>query len=125
MSVVADVTGDLYRALGRLVYSIITRDSIGNQMSAFTDALSAMTARVAEDVAHLQDLLAQALATDVEDEAKIASLTASAAETQASIDDAIAQMGKVDPVPDFPPAPAPAPEPVPAPPAEPPVAPSN
>jgi hypothetical protein len=110
----ADTTSDFYRALGRLVLSIINRDSIGNQMSALSDALQAMTARINEDFANLRALLDEALANDAADDAALAAANARADELQADIDAAITAVGAVDPDPANPAAPV-----------EPPVEPSN
>lgn len=70
---------------------------IETQMSALTDAVNAMKARIDTDVAHLRALLDEALATDAADAAEIARLTAEA-------DEAVASINAIDPVADFPPA---------------------
>jgi hypothetical protein len=97
----ADTTGDLYKALGELVYAIITRDTIEVQMSALTDAVAAMKARIDEDVAHLRALVDQAIAANAGDDAEIARLTAEA-------DEAVANISAIDPVAEFPPVEPPA-----------------
>jgi hypothetical protein len=108
----ADTTADLAnKALGRLVFSIINRDPVGEQMSALSDALTALKGRVAEDFGELRRLLDEALANDAADDATIAEVTARADELQADIDAAIADAGTVDPDASFPGQPAPA-EPV-------------
>ena len=113
----ADNNDALYQSLGRLVFAIITRDTIEVQMSALTDAVAAMKARIDEDVANLRALLDAALATDAADAAEIARLTAEADTLQADIDAAIVAVGEIDPDPAFPAAP------VEEPPVEPPVEP--
>jgi len=96
---------ELFRIIGRLVFSILNRDPIGVQMSALSDALVAMKARVAEDFANLRALLDEALANDAADDATIAEVTARADALQADIDAALADVGAVDPDPAFPAAP--------------------
>jgi predicted RNase H-like nuclease len=106
------IDNELYRSLGRLFFAIISREPIGVQMSALSDAVAAMVAKVNEDVAHLRELLDAALATDAADAATIADLRAQADATGADIADAISAMSAVDPDPSFPAAPAPEPPPV-------------
>lgn len=108
-------TGDSAELLAKIT-------ELGEQMSALTDAVDQLTARVEVDAAEWRRLLAEALATEVSDAAKIAELTARAdaltAENAAFVADtadAIARMGGVDPDPNFPPV---------APPTEPPVDPN-
>jgi predicted nucleic acid-binding Zn-ribbon protein len=80
-----------------------------NQMSALTDAVQALsdsiaaaTARIDEDVAHLNDLLTQALATETANQAVIAQLTQEAADVTASITAQTTALNAIDPVNTFP-----------------------
>ena len=90
--------------------------SMEKTMSELTDAIAAQQAaldglagRINEDVAHLQDLVAQAAATIATDQAAIDALTADAAATAQSITEATAsiaastaQIAAIDPDPTFP-----------------------
>ncbi len=90
--------------------AVVTRlTALEAKVSALTDAVVALKARIDEDVAHLRDLLDQALATAADDQATIDALRAEA-------DGVVASINAIDPVADFPA------EPDPAPPVEPPVA---
>jgi uncharacterized protein (DUF1800 family) len=100
------VTSDYAAILDRLNQMEI------NIMSALTDAIAAQTAaitdlsgRIDADVAHLQELLAAALATDAADAATIASLQADADAAVASITASTSALTSIDPLPDFPEAP--------------------
>lgn len=85
-------------------------------MSAFTDALTAAVDRVNQDFTHLRELLDQALATDIADQAVIDALRADANTTAAEMAAAVDALRAIDPDASFPPAP-----PVEPPPVEPPV----
>jgi hypothetical protein len=89
-------------AIGRLVLAIINRDTIGNQMSALSDALQAMSARINEDFANLRALLDEALANDAADATALAEANAKADSLQADIDAALGAIAAVDPDADFP-----------------------
>lgn len=73
-------------------------------LSGLTTAITAMKASVDADVAHLQDLVAQAGATHANDTATIQRLTDEAAAVVASINDATASVASFDADPSFPPA---------------------
>lgn len=82
-------------------------------LDALASAVADMKSRVAEDVAHLMDLVNQALALETAAEADAAALRADAEATAARITEVTADVGTVDPVADFPGAPTPPPEPTP------------
>jgi hypothetical protein len=86
-------------------------DQLGAQMTALTDAIDQMRARIDADFANVSDLLERALATDAADEAEKARLRQELADMQlshtAEIDDAVARLGAVDPDPNFPEQPTP------------------
>lgn len=102
--------------LERLTIMEIIMSDVQAALDAQTEAINANTAatneligRVDEDVAHLQDLLAQALATDAADQATIDQLRADAAATVGRITDATTAitastgaLAAVDPDPTFP-----------------------
>lgn len=83
-------------------------------MSALTDAIDAMQARVTEDFAEMRRIVNEALATDAADQARIAELTQRAdqltadnAAMLADQTDAIGRLQGVDPDPNFPAQPEP------------------
>ena len=93
----ADSENEVNRTLGRLVLSIINREPVGVQMTALSDALSAMKSRIDEDVANFRRLIDEAVAANAGDDAEIERLTARADELQADIDAALTEIGNVDP----------------------------
>lgn len=81
----------------------------GAQMSALSDAVDALVARVSEDVQHLRDLLAEsqareaaALANDAADAAAIAAAQTERDAALADADATVARLNAIDPVADFP-----------------------
>lgn len=111
-------------------------DDLGASMTEQSEAVANLTtavqgvaSRVADDVAHLQELLSQALdavataqANDATDTAAIAelnttvdSLRADAADTVGRINEATDSLSSIDPLSDFPAPPEPTPEPQPEP----------
>lgn len=91
--------------LDRLTTMETTMSDINAAVSANTAALEGVKQRVTEDVSHLQDLLAQALQTDITNAAEVQRLTNEAAAAVQRINEATASMSAIDPVPDFPAAP--------------------
>ncbi len=89
--------------------------TIQESVEQLLSTVSVMNDRITADVAHLQDLLQQALATETANQAEIDRLKAEATAVVESINQATAIVASIDPLPDFP-------EPVPAP-VEPPVEP--
>lgn len=84
-------------------------DTQETQMTALTDAVTALQGRIEEDVAELNrklaekdGLLQQALATDAADAAAIADLTAQNEALNADIATTVASLSAIDPVADFP-----------------------
>jgi len=98
----ADSASAFHQALGRLVVAIIGRDTIGNQMTALSDALQAMQARINEDWAKLREELNTALANDAADDEELAAANARADALQADIDEALGTIAAVDPDASFP-----------------------
>lgn len=84
------------------------------------DAVTGVMQRVNEDVAHLQDLVAQAGATAATDAARIQQLVDEAAATAAQIGQTTATLQTINPDPNFPPAPPAEQPPVVPPPDQPP-----
>jgi hypothetical protein len=102
------------RQLARILQLI---QSEGNIMSALSDAVDALVARVSEDTQHLLDLLAEAQAAAAAAEANDAADAQAIADAQAERDAALAdaqatvdRINSIDPVADFPTVEAP-PEP--------------
>lgn len=91
-----------------------TLEQIGVRMSELSDAVDALVARINEDVDHLLQLVADAnaraeaaAANDAADAATIADLQAQNAAALADAQAAVDRIKSIDPVADFPPAPAP------------------
>lgn len=104
--------------LDRLTTMETTMSDLNAALDANTTALEGVKARVAEDVQHLQDLLQQALQTDVTNAAEVQRLTNEAAAAVQRITEANASMGSINPLPDFPTAPPAETPPVETPPGE-------
>lgn len=112
---------------------VLTRlDSMENTMSDLSGASSDLAAaindvvtRVDEDVAHLQDLLNQALAADAADQATIQQLRDQATAVILSLNESTNRLKGINPDPNFPAVPTPAPTPAPTPTPAAPVAPAT
>ncbi len=102
---VANIEAAIVAAHVKLDYLISLITNQGARMSELTDALDALDEKVTTDANHWRDLLDQALATNVEDEATIADLRAQADAMQADTAAAITRIRAIDPDPTFPAAP--------------------
>lgn len=101
-------TGDLSAVLTELaaIRQLLTEAHLSDipaAITGLTDAIAAVTARVDADVAHLQDLLNQALTTSADNAAEVARLQAEAATVVDSITSATSSLAAIDPLTDFPP----------------------
>lgn len=76
--------------------------ALSDAVSAQNDAIASLVDRIDTDVAHLQDLLAQAIAAGADDAAERARLEAEVAATVDSITANTSAMTSLDPLPDFP-----------------------
>lgn len=100
-------TGDLSAVLTELaaIRQLLTEAHLSDipaAITGLTDAIAAVTARVDADVAHLQDLLNQALTTSADNAAEVARLQAEAATVVDSITSATSSLAAIDPLTDFP-----------------------
>lgn len=101
--------------LARLTALEAIMSNTSGALSGLTEAINGVVERVDTDVAHLNDLLQQALATDVADQATIDQLRAEAVTAVDAINAATAQLSSIDPDASFPPAETPPPaQPTPA-----------
>lgn len=104
-----DVTSNQQPIIDQLIIMEDKMSELHDAVAGLTASIDGVVARVDQDVAHLHDLLNQALAADVADQATIAALQADAAATVESITTATASLTAIDPDADFPVAePAPA-----------------
>lgn len=97
-----DIDGVLSARLERLETAM---SELTDAVAANAAAFAAMSERIDADVAHLQDLLQQALDANTEDAAERARLTQEASDVAAGINAQTAVMAGKDPDPNFPAAP--------------------
>jgi ABC-type transporter Mla subunit MlaD len=116
-------TGEVVDALAAIMTRLTSMETQMSDTNAALDGLTAAVAdvatRVGEDFAHMQDLLAQMSQTAVDDQAEIDRLMAEASDVAARVNEQTTRLTSIDPLTDFPPAPAPEPEPTPEPAPEP------
>lgn len=93
---------DNTEVLARLESMENTMSDLSNASAELASAVLDVVSRVDEDVAHLQDLLDQALATDASDQATIDQLRADAAQTVQSLTDSTNRLKSINPDPSFP-----------------------
>lgn len=113
---------ELLDLVGLLHARFDTQEALMSDLSAALDAQTAeihnMAGRIDDDVRHLQDLYAQALAADVADKARADALMAEADKAVLSITSNTAALRALDPLTDFPAAPPTEPPPVETPPVD-------
>lgn len=88
--------------LKRLTSMESLMSDMSGAMNNLSTAINDVSQRIDEDVAHLQDLLNQAMATDAADQATIAQLQADAAQTIQRLNASTDQLQAIDPIKDFP-----------------------
>lgn len=96
-----------YKGLKQVLAAInrieIKMGLIEDKVTELVAAVGDLSTRVVEDVQSLRDIISQALATETANAAEIARLNAEADAAVTSINDAIAAVQGIDPVPEFPP----------------------
>lgn len=96
------LTTDNTAVLTALTHLETLMSNLGDSVAANTAAQTAAFARIDEDVAHLRDLVAQAIAVDAANAAEVARLTAEADAAVAQITANTAALNAEDPDPAFP-----------------------